>query len=667
METEPVAWIISPAKDADGGHALHILSILQHNPALRAMKLSIIRDDDDSCIPQLFELGAMSAHKFDPSRELCLAEFQSLLQRLDRFEGDCTRVAASYLSDFLFEKEEYAELKRLFNSLLQIYPGKADFLLDLAKVHFESREMEDARLLLHQILLTAPEKKAQILDLCRVYLPGQTIEISMNSGLAAHFGFYSCVVLDSDELNLVVVEELMKKIGFAEVYTFDDPLLLMKWIRKNPKPNLLISEWQLPNIPGPVVLYKLRNRLDLQVPIIVTNKQISQRDATWIRELDVACLVAKPILEKELFQAVLWTMQQSNGPSDLQSLKIKLKLASRKQDPELATLRQQYMQHAMLIEGERLLMEAQLAFDASCFLHSKKYALEAVREAGDPREALELLGKSLMKLREFDAALRCLENVNVLSPYNVNYLCEIAECHLENGDDSNFDKYLDAAKDLDPDASIVLETEAKGAMKRGHTEAAKKLLQNLKSFKEVLAFMNNRAVALIQVGKHDEGLDLYQKALASIPDGQLEARALLSYNLGLGFARSSRLDDASAALESALQSKNLNRRKKAQSLIVRVKKAIEDGVALNIPVEKNSSLEDEKSRLEVIKTIEASQDTSTRISRSDYCVHKIYQSLADDSKAIEYLANAPTFTPRGKLVKDYIRGISQVPSNLQPT
>ncbi len=173
-----------------------------------------------------------------------------------------------------------------------------------------------------------------------------------------------------------------------------------------------------------------------------------------------------------------------------------------------------------------------------------------------------------MKLREFDAALRCLENVNIISPYNVNYLCEIAECHLENGDDKKFESFLDQAKDLDPDAQVVLETEAKGAMKRGHTETAKKLLQGLKSFKDVLAFMNNRAVALIQVGKMDEGLDLYQKALSSLPDGQGEARALLSYNLGLGFARTARLDEAAETLNAALATKNPARLKKAQSLMV---------------------------------------------------------------------------------------------------
>ncbi|RZA12316.1 MAG: response regulator, partial [Proteobacteria bacterium] len=420
----------------------------------------------------------------------------------------------------------------------------------------------------------------------------------------------------------------------------EDPITLMKWVRQNPPPDLIISEWQLPEIPGPIFLYKLRNRLELNVPIVIVNSQINERESPWIKELDISCLVAKPIIGRELFQAVVWTMQQSKGPSDIQSLKTKLKIYSKRQDKELGRIRHTYMQHPMLMESDRMLMEAQLSYDAGCFLHAKKYALDAVLRAGDPREALEILSKSLMKLREFDAALRCLENVTVLSPYNVSYLCEIAECHLENGDDVKYENYLDQARDIDPEAQIVIETEAKGAMKRGHTETAKKLLQSLKSFKEVLAFMNNRAVALIQVGNHKEGLDLYQKALASIPDGQHEVRSLISYNLGLGLARSQQLEEAVDALETATLTKNDNRLRKAKSLKARILKALENGEAIDFPVDKPASMLDEDAKLQMLRTIKESSDSSNKITRSDYCVNKIYRSLMSDSKAQSILANA---------------------------
>jgi len=663
METEPVGWVIAPTRDNDAGHVLHILNIIDKNPALRALKVTILRDEDDSCIPHAFELGAFSVHKFETSKEACQQEFHKLMQRVERYDGDCTRVSADYLRDYLTEKGEFQELKRFYVSLLEVYPQRGDILLDLASTHYLAQEPENAKIILQQLVLTAPERKGQIEALCKLHAPDEVFETMPTTHIAGHYGFRTCLILDSDKSYLAQIEALSSRLGFESVHCFEDPISLMRWLRRNPPPDLVISEWQLPEIPGPVFLYKVRHRLDLHVPIIITNRQLTQKDSTWIKELEISCLVGKPIIDKEMFQAILWTMQQTKGPTDLQSLRTKLKIASKAQSPELFQRRQSYMQHPMLIEADRLLMEAQLAFDAGCYLHAKKYSLDALKEAGDPREVLEILGKTLMKLREFDAALRCLENVNVLSPYNVTYLCEIAECHLENGDDSKFDAYLDKAKGIDADAQVVIETAAKGAIKKGHTDTAKRLLQSLKSFKEVLAFMNNRAVALIQVGRHEQGLELYKKALNSIPDGQAEVRSLINYNLGLGFARANRFSEAIAVLPLAGQTKNAARLRKVKSLRMRIDKAVMTGDPLIFSADAASTLEDEAEKLRTMNEIAQGTLATNKIYRSDYCLHKIFRTLLDSTMAEAILETAPSFLPRGKMVKDYINGISLSPPN----
>ncbi len=665
METEPVAWVISPTHDHDNGHVLHILNIINNNPALRALKVSILRDKDDSSIAYAMELGAFSIHKFETSKEACHQEFQKLVQRVERYDGDCSRVSADYLRDYLTEKEEFQELKRFYVSLLEIYPGRSDILLDLAATLFLAHEPDQAKIIIQQLLLTAPDRRPQIATLLKLHLPGEIPEVGPTSFLADHYGFKTCLILDSDRMYLDKIGQLVRKLGFVAVEEFSDPISLMRWLRRNPAPDLVISEWQLPEIPGPIFLYKIRNRLDLHIPIIITNKQLSHKDSTWIKELEISCLIAKPIVEKDLFQAVLWTMQQSKGPTDLSSIRAKLKLASKKQEKDLLQLKQTYMQHPMLIDSERILMEAHLAFDAGCYLHAKKYGLDALKEAGDPREVLEILSKTLMKLREFDAALRCLDYVTILSPYNVSYLCEIAECHLENGDDKTFEKYLDKAKGLDAQAQIVIETEAKGAIKRGHTDSAKVLLQSLNSFKEVLAFMNNRAVAMIQVGNHEQGLELYRKALASIPDGQAEVRSLIYYNLGLGYARSNRFREALDVLASAAVTKNHIRKRKVNSLRMRLDKAIVSGEPLIFSVEKERTMEDESIKLKTLNEISAGATNENKILRSDYCLNKIFRSLINDSSAKAILQSAPNFTPRGKMVKDYINGITLAPSDIR--
>ncbi len=77
-------------------------------------------------------------------------------------------------------------------------------------------------------------------------------------------------------------------------------------------------------------------------------------------------------------------------------------------------------------------------------------------------------------------------------------------------------------------------------------------------------------------------------------------------------------------------------------------------------VEKTPSLQDEQDKLKMLQDIKNAGDLTHKILREDYCVNRIYRSFIDDSTAREILAEAPVFTPRGKLVKDYLLGIKQV-------
>ncbi|MBC7531677.1 MAG: hypothetical protein H7318_08875, partial [Oligoflexus sp.] len=102
------------------------------------------------------------------------------------------------------------------------------------------------------------------------------------------------------------------------------------------------------------------------------------------------------------------------------------------------------------------------------------------------------------------------------------------------------------------------------------------------------------------------------------------------------------------------------------ALRIRVDKAIDSGEPLVFATEKAPSLQDEQEKLKMLQDIKNAGNPANKILREDYCLNKIYRSFMDDSKAKDILADAPTFTPRGKLVKDYILGIKQVPSTFAP-
>lgn len=656
METETVQWIVTAMNDNADGNALQILDVIAKHNQLRGTKVSILRDsNDDSALPHAFTMGAFSCHNLNPTREACMQEFQKLFQRLETHAGDYALVAADYLADFLLEKKEIQEAKRLHRTLLQVYPGHCGLMLRLAEILLRDDDAAEARLLLQQVKIIDPDRQNDIQSLTDRFLKDNALGSASSDFLAGHYGFKSCLILDSDPAVLFFVETLLGTMGFQEISTHRDPVSALKWLRTHAKPDLVISEWKLPQLPGPVFLYKLRHRLGVELPLIISSDLIKDREAPWLNELGVSRVIPKPIEKNALFQAVLWVLQQHHSVSDLQNLKMRIKVVSKKRDmEELGRLRKAYLNHPLLVTGDRLLMEAQLAYDSACYLHAKKYALDAMRAGADSRESLEILGKTLMQLREYDAALRCLQNVNFLSPFNVSHLCQIAECHLEKGDDAGYEKYIDQARSIDKDAAIVMATEAKAALKQGHLETARKLLQRLKSFKEILAFMNNRAVSMIRVGKHKEGLELYRRAIESLPEGQSEIRSLLHYNLGLGFARINRFEEAVRILEEAMQTHNVQRKRKISSLRNRIILAMERGESLQFLEAPPVTESEEAQRLR--RLIDEAMG-SELLSRSDYCLHRIYTSLLDGRRAHEMLSRSLAFNARGKIVKDPVRGL----------
>ncbi|WP_141733067.1 response regulator [Oligoflexus tunisiensis] len=658
MEAEEVGWIIGPLQDASNASILQLLDVINQQPVLRHVKVSILRDQDHELLPKAFAMGALSCHRFAMTREACLPEFKKLLERLTAHEHDFIKVAASYLQEYLHERREFGDLRTLYTGLLQVYPGNADSMLALAHTLLVMGELETGKVLLHQVKITGGDKLDRVRELSREFFESEEVPDEPDVVLAEHFGFRSCLVVDPTPESLNLMKQTLLNLGFGEVYCHRDPLSALKWLRQNKKLDLLICEWKLPNLPGPVFLYKLRNRLGLNIPLLVINESIEEREVPLLSELGASRLLQKPIDDKRLNADIIWTLQQHTNPTDPFVIKQKLLLASKRHDvAEIKKLKQLYFDLPALLEADKLLMEAQIAFDSGCFLHAKKHALDAMRLGGSSREAMEILGKSLMKLRDFDAAVRCLSNVSFISPMNVSHLCNLAECHLEQGNDQAYDQVMSKAQDLDEDAAQVIETAAKGAIKRGHTETAKKLLSRLKSFKEVLAFMNNRAVSLIRVGNFEEGVELYKRTLESLPENQQEMRALIHYNLGLGLTRANRLEDALKALSEAERSQNQQRIIKAKSLKTRIVAAVNSGETLVLKSDPPISEQAEQEKMDQMRQMEASLAAAEKITRSDYCLINIYRTTLGEDRAQELLAKKLNFSPRGKLVKDYHRGL----------
>ncbi|SMF50204.1 response regulator [Pseudobacteriovorax antillogorgiicola] len=661
IETDSVDWVFTPLKDNDEGNVLQLLQVLNQYPQLRHTKVSAYADDKKHPLaPKCFEFGLFSFHCTALTIAEVKAELQKLLKELTDQNGDFSQISARYLRRYLDEIDNPEETIAFEKAFQEVYPGDTHSLLSLAENQFRMSDDDEAKNTIYQLNLVDPDC-SETKNILQHYTGSDTLSSADQEIVAEKLGFNRCLIIDSNLKSADVVRKLVEDMGFNQVTVFDNPIKALPWLRKQKQPDLIISEWQLPILPGPVFLYKIRNRVKCKVPLIIINEEIEARETPMVQELGASQIVAKPIDPAQFQKAVVWTIRESITPRDPGIVKYKLRQALSQGDHhQVRLLKKTLLNNPRMTDSDRAIVEAEIAYENGCYIHSKKHAMEAIHHGGPAPEAMELLGRSLMKLREFDAALRCLQNCSFVSPLNVDHLCNIAECHLENGDNESFEAALNRARSID-DNERVAETEAKGAIQNGHTKAARKLLERLQSFKDVLAYTNNRAVTLIRCGNYTEGINLYKRALDSLPEGKKELDALVRYNLGLAYARHNDLEIALKELKKGENCKNPARRKKIRSLKNRIITSIEKGVPLVLKSTTENSEEQEKIRLQEYSQLEKDLNRQRPISRADYCLHKIYTTSLGHEVSEGLIQKIPSFNFRGKIKKDF-RGLEQVPA-----
>lgn len=658
IETEAVDWIVSPLQDGEEKHVLQLLDIINSHQQLRFIKVSCYGDNGmHHMVPKCFEYGLFTYHSSNPTIAETKSEISEILDMLDRYDGDFRAVASYYLRNCLAEEEEFQEIVRFERCLLAVDPQNLDSLISLADSLFRLKREEEAKTAIFQATLIDPSF-GMIKEVMLEHLNRESLDATETEMIASHLGFNVCLVVDSDLYGAEKSRALLENMGFGKVVIIDNPLKALPWLRKNKAPDLIISEWQLPTLPGPVFLYKIRNRLKCQAPLVIMNDHIKDIERPMVQELGADSIIHKPMNDHGFHAVVSRTIQQSRYPTEPSAMKLKLRRALAAEDHQAVhTMKKAIFSSKTMTDSDKVLIESEIAYENGCYIHSKKLALESIHLGGPSTESLSVLGKSLMQLREFDAALRCLENCSFVNPMNVDHLCDIAECHLENGDNESYSKALDQAKAIDHNER-VMSTEAKGAIQNGHIDTARKLLERLHSYKDVLAYTNNRAVTLIRCGDFDIGIDLYNKALASIPKNKRELESLIRYNLGLAYARHNDLEVALTELKKGEISKNKQRRKKIDSLKKRIIVSIEKGVPLVLKAPDKMTEEDERERMAAYVQLERDLKSPTA-SPFESCLLKIYQTELACELAEQALKKGIAFTFRGKIKKDF-RGLQQV-------
>lgn len=642
LEVEAVDWIVTTTFSKEPLNAFHLLKLITENGALLATRVSLlIGDDEKELLPPAYSLGLMSHHPVAMTKELLGKEWQQLYDRISGHKQNLSLVAADYLRGYLDETCDHGSALALETQLWQAFPEQFE-LLEQALPHMQELGEEDLlKDTLKKLRLIYGEDEKDKWEFLRcTYLPAQDVE-SDDELDTGNNPIKQVVVIDPDETLHSIYESIFADFGAEGVTIFTDGAKALAHLEANPNPDLIIQEWRLPEVTGPLFLQKAIGKDALESQFVVHSSLLNGKDIPLAQELGVATVVEKPLERSRLVKGIVQVVRQHDTPTELISLARKVRFAVRRKDlTEAQACLSEYQQVAPSHDTNRYELEAECELLAGNSEKAKELAMSALKAGGHSIFVLNTLGRALVNMGDYPLALKCYARAQEISPMNFRRLCEIAEINSTLGEGEEAQAAIESAKaiagDDDPE---VAATEAKVAINSGDADKAKTLLSQLDSLESVVAALNNQAVAFARYGKYEDSFAQYQKTIDSIPDDKPAIKAAVQYNLGLAYTRADRYEDAVAMFEPLgdLKSKV---GAKAKSLLTRLKAALNGGtkIVLSSDAKKDSESDGFRDEVELAAHL--------RIKAGTLCCYHIFTLDELPSKVEGWLENMPRFAIR---------------------
>ncbi|MBF0443855.1 MAG: response regulator, partial [Oligoflexales bacterium] len=423
------------------------------------------------------------------------------------------------------------------------------------------------------------------------------------------------------------------------VRSFSDGKSAYEFLSSNEIPSLVVMEWKLPALNGPALLQRIRLQLKLDIPLIIYSSVVGDGDRLLLREMGVTEVISKPMYQKLLMEEIKTVILNEKSGTDIERIESKIRVKLRQGDFGGAQALLDVVQKNDKIPA---FIKAQLQAETLCFkgnyVEAKEFAINALNEGGENLMLLDLLGKILLNLKEFEFSKKFLDKAAKLSPNNIERLCALAEVNGEIGDNDGLQTRLDQAKKIDKESEYITESEAAIAITSGNIKLAQNLMKTMNSSESLVARLNNKAVSLVNQEKASEAVNLYQKALNAISIKSKSLSETVYYNLGLAFAKSGELEKATMALQHVNNDTNRRVSVKSKSLLQRIKKCVDRGESLVLKTADNKKLTDESFlSIEIVSSPNELPIAKDALP-GDICCHLIYQiERSPDSHVLELL------------------------------
>lgn len=665
LEVETYSWILCPTGIADSINIFQFLAVILKEAQLRTTYISLFYGAEEVGVAiSAFEYGLLSCFPAFTSQ----GDFEEQLRLFWRREATCrgevVAIAAEYLAELLVRFDRKDDQVRLRQNLVEHFPGNMEFLLNLAESKAMVGDLVPAASTLMQVKLIAPNLVSQVEEIRGQYFPHIQLDVVKNASDTNVLGIHKAVVVDPDVAVVNSIVEILGSLGAKGVEAFHAPEEALEYLKGRPDQDLIIHEWKMPRVTGPVFIQKVRQMGLERTPVILCSSQVSDKDQHLTREMGIAAVIPKPFKRGVLLESVIWTMKQEHRPTEIRIVERKIQGLLNRGNPRRGRdLIQKLKSDKKLPDSCFGYFEAEILFYERRLEESKFQALDSLRRGFTSVRLYHLIGKILMKLGDFEAAIKFLEKAQELSPNHVMRLCMLADAQSELGKIQPSRKALDLAANLDAQNEAVIHSEVTLSLAAGDTKKASKLLQSLDCFDEVVSYLNSRGVALSRAGKHLESIQCYQQALASLPSQAEGFLVSLLYNLSLAQIRYQDLEGALKSLKTADKVKDQKLGKKVASLFQRLDKAFRRGEPFVLkgsepavdpqdPHQGSQSLEHQDSSVTELKSY-------AEVGPGDYCLYKLFIDQKS-SDTVLGSKKVPRFSFRGALHREATFGADQL-------
>jgi len=357
------------------------------------------------------------------------------------------------------------------------------------------------------------------------------------------------LLVDDQQLILTLASRILKNNGYKHIIQASNGAVALNKIKKSPMINVIVTDWNMPNMNGIELLMAIRNDPNyFNISVLMLSEEMSDDKIFYAIEEGVDAYLEKPFSEDKFIATINKVLQKDLDPDP-----IKYKLQ------KLTAMSLRKKVNETIDYSKSLLQEYGNNIDvylilSDCYLSTRDYdkAEECLHKVlkinKKSSKAYHMLGQISMKQFEYEKALSYMEMAYSINPLNTDAVISIGNIYLKMG---KIKEASETFSNLQVDTLTNRNYTSIGAayLGAGNLEKASQYLQSAKApVLESIAVFNKYALELKKQGEYEAATDQYQKCLKIDP-----LNHILLLNTAVCYFERKNYSEATKLLEKCLQ------------------------------------------------------------------------------------------------------------------